>query len=124
MIVTDEEGLAGMDWNEEEGASLLAARREYDCVICSQTTTSTEDKPMGLAVLVQVSIAQYVYYLLQVSESVDKVTCVQIIIYILSIIILPGTRLRACYILHQGFSDFQDLGPHSPFLLNSQATGL
>jgi E3 ubiquitin-protein ligase UBR3 len=67
MIVTDEEGLAGMDWNEEDGPSLLAARREYDCVICNQTTPSTEDKPMGLVVLVQVSIAQYIHVLLQVS---------------------------------------------------------
>lgn len=72
MIVADEEGLAGMDWNEEEGASLLAARREYDCVICSQTTTSAEDKPMGLVVLVQVSITQRIYYLLQVFLSVDR----------------------------------------------------
>jgi hypothetical protein len=65
LNVADEEGLAGMDWNEEEGASLLATRQEYDCVICSQTTTSTEDKPMGLVVLVQVSIAQCIHYLLQ-----------------------------------------------------------
>jgi hypothetical protein len=62
MIVSDEEGLAGMDWSEEEGATLLASKKEYDCVICNQTTPSTEDKPMGLVVLVQVSIAQYTYY--------------------------------------------------------------
>ncbi|KAK7870457.1 hypothetical protein R5R35_000735 [Gryllus longicercus] len=50
---TDEEALSGMDWREEEGATLLASKRDYDCVICSQTTPSTEDKPMGLVVLVQ-----------------------------------------------------------------------
>ncbi|XP_069676263.1 E3 ubiquitin-protein ligase Ubr3 isoform X3 [Periplaneta americana] len=50
---TDEEGLSGMDWNEDEGTPLLASKKEYDCVICNQTTPSTEDKPMGLVVLVQ-----------------------------------------------------------------------
>lgn len=29
------------------------AEIEYDCVICGQTTASTESKPMGLVVLVQ-----------------------------------------------------------------------
>lgn len=45
-----------MDWNEDDGTPLLASKREYDCVICNQTTPSTEDKPMGQVVLVQVSI--------------------------------------------------------------------
>nr|CAD7398319.1 unnamed protein product [Timema poppensis] len=50
---TDEEGLSSMDWNEDESSTLLASKKEYDCVICNQTTPSTEDKPMGLVVLVQ-----------------------------------------------------------------------
>lgn len=50
---TDDDALSGMDWREEDGATLLASKRDYDCVICSQTTPSTEDKPMGLVVLVQ-----------------------------------------------------------------------
>ncbi|CAG2059045.1 unnamed protein product [Timema podura] len=53
---TDEEGLSSMDWNEDESSTLLASKKEYDCVICNQTTPSTEDKPMGLVVLVQVNI--------------------------------------------------------------------
>lgn len=40
-----------MDWQEKE-----SSRQEYDCVICNQTTPSTEDEPMGLVVLVQVSL--------------------------------------------------------------------
>ncbi|XP_044728240.1 E3 ubiquitin-protein ligase Ubr3 [Chrysoperla carnea] len=39
---------SGMDWQEKE-----SSRQEYDCVICNQTTPSTEDEPMGLVVLVQ-----------------------------------------------------------------------
>ena len=42
-----------MDWDQEENSTQLASKKEYDCVICNQTTTSTEDKPMGLVVLVQ-----------------------------------------------------------------------
>lgn len=49
---TDDEGMVGMDWSEEE-STLLASKQEYDCVICNQTTPSTEEKPMGLVVLVQ-----------------------------------------------------------------------
>lgn len=45
---TDEDG---MDWDGSE--QVLASKKEYDCVICNQTSTSTDDKPMGLAVLVQ-----------------------------------------------------------------------
>lgn len=51
---TDEAGVSGMDWSNEE-ESVLASKQEYDCVICNQTTPSTEDKPMGLVVLVQAS---------------------------------------------------------------------
>jgi len=43
-----------MDWDQEENATKLASKKEYDCVICNQTTPSSEDKPMGLVVLVQV----------------------------------------------------------------------
>ncbi|CAH1395459.1 unnamed protein product [Nezara viridula] len=52
---TDEEG---MEWTEGNGGSTASSsrtsrRKEYDCVICSQSSESTDDKPMGLAVLVQ-----------------------------------------------------------------------
>lgn len=43
-----------MDWDQEENATKLTSKKEYDCVICNQTTPSSEDKPMGLVVLVQV----------------------------------------------------------------------
>ncbi|XP_031787991.1 E3 ubiquitin-protein ligase Ubr3 isoform X1 [Nasonia vitripennis] len=50
---SDEAGVSGMDWNSEEGQTKMASKKEYDCVICNQTTPSSEDKPMGLVVLVQ-----------------------------------------------------------------------
>lgn len=50
---TEEAGASGMDWDQEENATKLASKKEYDCVICNQTTPSSEDKPMGLVVLVQ-----------------------------------------------------------------------
>ncbi|XP_072747592.1 E3 ubiquitin-protein ligase Ubr3 isoform X3 [Anoplolepis gracilipes] len=50
---TDEAGASGMDWDQEENATKLTSKKEYDCVICNQTTPSSEDKPMGLVVLVQ-----------------------------------------------------------------------
>lgn len=43
-----------MDWESNERQQKIAIQKEYDCVICSQTTPSTMDKPMGLVVLVQV----------------------------------------------------------------------
>ncbi|XP_046390043.1 E3 ubiquitin-protein ligase Ubr3 isoform X2 [Ischnura elegans] len=49
---THDEEMGGMDWMEEE-STLLASKKEYDCVICNQTSPSTEEKPMGLVVLVQ-----------------------------------------------------------------------
>lgn len=47
-----------MEWTEGNGTSTASSsrsprRKEYDCVICSQSSESTDDKPMGLAVLVQ-----------------------------------------------------------------------
>lgn len=42
-----------MDWDQEENTAKLTSKKEYDCVICNQTSPSTEDKPMGLVVLVQ-----------------------------------------------------------------------
>ncbi|KAF5282499.1 hypothetical protein FQR65_LT14269 [Abscondita terminalis] len=45
-----DEGTNDMDWANEE---VLVSKLEYDCVICNQSTASTEDKPMGLVVLVQ-----------------------------------------------------------------------
>lgn len=41
-----------MDWNADE-AEELVSKQEYHCVICNQSSTSTEEKPMGLVVLVQ-----------------------------------------------------------------------
>ncbi|KAJ8969229.1 hypothetical protein NQ317_002184, partial [Molorchus minor] len=41
------ENAEGMD---EE---ILVSKQEYDCVICNQSTPSTEEKPMGLVVLIQ-----------------------------------------------------------------------
>ncbi|KAJ8931392.1 hypothetical protein NQ314_015698, partial [Rhamnusium bicolor] len=38
------------DGMEEE---VLVSKQEYDCVICNQSTPSTEEKPMGLVVLIQ-----------------------------------------------------------------------
>ncbi|XP_026278143.1 E3 ubiquitin-protein ligase Ubr3 [Frankliniella occidentalis] len=46
---TDENG---MDWEEEETASMVS-KKEYDCAICNQTTLSTAENPMGLVVLLQ-----------------------------------------------------------------------
>lgn len=45
-----------MDWDSNEVPAKVMSQKEYDCVICSQTTSSTTDKPMGLVVLVQVTI--------------------------------------------------------------------
>lgn len=42
-----------MDWDQEESPTQMPSKKEYHCVICNQTTTSTEEKPMGLVVLVQ-----------------------------------------------------------------------
>lgn len=53
-MANEEAAASGMDWTNEDG-SVLGNKQEYDCVICSQTTPSTEDKPMGLIVLVQSS---------------------------------------------------------------------
>lgn len=44
-----------MDWDRPETCQVLASKKEYHCVICNQTSPSTDDKPMGLAVLVQVN---------------------------------------------------------------------
>ncbi|XP_026827990.1 E3 ubiquitin-protein ligase Ubr3 isoform X2 [Ooceraea biroi] len=50
---TEDAGASDMEWDQEESATKLTSRKEYDCVICNQTTPSSEDKPMGLVVLVQ-----------------------------------------------------------------------
>ena len=63
----------GMDWTEDEGTTLLASKKEYDCVICNQTTPSTEDKPMGLVVLVQVS--QLIIDFFQLTRVVHPSNC-------------------------------------------------
>lgn len=62
FFFADEEG---MDWDSEEPTKSLCSKVEYDCVICNQTTPTTEDKPMGLAVLVQVCkffLIKYKYF--------------------------------------------------------------
>lgn len=43
-----------MDWDQDDNTTKLTSKKEYDCVICNQTTPSSEDVPMGLVVLVQV----------------------------------------------------------------------
>ncbi|EGI67359.1 E3 ubiquitin-protein ligase UBR3 [Acromyrmex echinatior] len=50
---TEDADASGMDWDQEENETKLTSKKEYDCVICNQTTPSSEDKPMGLVVLVQ-----------------------------------------------------------------------
>ncbi|KAJ8687402.1 hypothetical protein QAD02_023196 [Eretmocerus hayati] len=54
---SDGAGASGMDWDTDEEQAKVASKKEYDCVICNQTTASTEDKPMGLVVLVQATSA-------------------------------------------------------------------
>ncbi|XP_025832184.1 E3 ubiquitin-protein ligase Ubr3 isoform X1 [Agrilus planipennis] len=46
-----EASATSMDWKNDE--NILISKQEYDCVICNQSTPSTDDKPMGLVVLVQ-----------------------------------------------------------------------
>lgn len=51
----DEAETFGAEWDCDENPTKLISKKEYDCVICNQTTHSSEEKPMGLVVLVQVS---------------------------------------------------------------------
>lgn len=53
-LFLEDVGISEMDWEQEENAAKLTSKKEYDCVICNQTTPSSEDKPMGLVALVQV----------------------------------------------------------------------
>lgn len=41
------------DTSEGMDENVLVSKQEYDCVICNQSSPSTEDKPMGLVVLIQ-----------------------------------------------------------------------
>lgn len=52
---TAEPGAFGMDWSDQEEPTKSASKKEYDCVICNQTTPNSEDKAIGLVVLVQVT---------------------------------------------------------------------
>ncbi|XP_076285643.1 ubr3 ubiquitin ligase isoform X1 [Lasioglossum baleicum] len=53
-LKTDEgDGICSMDGIEEDNANKLTSKKEYDCVICNQTTPTSEDAPMGLIVLIQ-----------------------------------------------------------------------
>uniref|UniRef100_A0A8D8RJ41 E3 ubiquitin-protein ligase n=1 Tax=Cacopsylla melanoneura TaxID=428564 RepID=A0A8D8RJ41_9HEMI len=49
MANKDEE----MEWDEDETSQKETSKKEYDCVICNQTSPSTNEKPMGLVVLMQ-----------------------------------------------------------------------
>jgi hypothetical protein len=55
--LADDEDLAGMDCTEEQRPTLSASMAKYQCVICGQLTHSTAAEPMGVVVLLQVSIA-------------------------------------------------------------------
>lgn len=46
-----------MDWEGSDQSRQQIPQREYHCVICNQSSPSTENKPMGLVVLVQVNAA-------------------------------------------------------------------
>ncbi|XP_014216341.1 E3 ubiquitin-protein ligase Ubr3 [Copidosoma floridanum] len=50
---SDGAGVSNMDWDADEGQAKIESKKEYDCVICNQTTPSTEEVPMGLVVLIQ-----------------------------------------------------------------------
>ncbi|XP_076232510.1 ubr3 ubiquitin ligase isoform X2 [Calliopsis andreniformis] len=52
---TYEVGPFDMDWGDSDSTTKLTSKKEYDCVICNQTTPTSEDAPMGLVVLVQVT---------------------------------------------------------------------
>lgn len=57
----DGAGVSGMDWDQKDNATKLTSKKEYDCVICSQSSPSTEDNPMGLVVLVQVIFILWIF---------------------------------------------------------------
>lgn len=61
-----------MDWDQDDNATKLTSKKEYDCVICNQTTPSSEDAPMGLVVLVQV-IKKYLWLLLNFSYGISLI---------------------------------------------------
>ncbi|XP_017785571.1 PREDICTED: E3 ubiquitin-protein ligase UBR3 isoform X2 [Nicrophorus vespilloides] len=42
-----------MDWSPTSAETSEPMNQEYDCVICNQSSPSTEERPMGLVVLVQ-----------------------------------------------------------------------
>lgn len=44
----------GMEWEEEE-----AVEKDYDCVICNTTAPTSAQDPIGLVVLLQVSLCTY-----------------------------------------------------------------
>ena len=44
---------AEMDRTEITGVEAFSSERQYDCVICGQTSSSTIDRPFGEAVLLQ-----------------------------------------------------------------------
>uniref|UniRef100_A0A0C9QRP8 E3 ubiquitin-protein ligase n=1 Tax=Fopius arisanus TaxID=64838 RepID=A0A0C9QRP8_9HYME len=51
---TEDASTSGMEWDQSDPSTTsVTSKKEYDCVICNQTTPSTEEKPMGLVVLVQ-----------------------------------------------------------------------
>lgn len=44
----------GTEDDEGDEVEKVAKQQEYDCVICNQSSPSTEEQPMGLVVLIQV----------------------------------------------------------------------
>ncbi|KOC63815.1 E3 ubiquitin-protein ligase UBR3 [Habropoda laboriosa] len=53
MESTMETGIFGMDWDQKGSKTKVTSKKEYDCVICGQSSPSTERNNMGLVALVQ-----------------------------------------------------------------------
>ncbi|CAG9863571.1 unnamed protein product [Phyllotreta striolata] len=49
----DETGVEDDDDDDAEEEEKISKQQEYDCVICNQSSPSTEEHPMGLVVLIQ-----------------------------------------------------------------------
>ena len=46
---------------QEKGAPSTVKKQTYDCVICNQSTASTDDRPLGLVALLQPTSGQSRY---------------------------------------------------------------
>ena len=62
IIVANFIGEDKMDWEVIDMSHTIAqvTHKQYDCCICSQTTPSTEENPIGLVVLIQVGVPAFV----------------------------------------------------------------